>query len=203
MSRKLFDLNSHVFKLPEIKRIYLQYIPENNSELLQFLEKSSPDRLRILTFGWNSTARVKIDFYLDGLKKALKGVSKEVLANYWIYSKDSLEKMVKASANCERLIIRQSVTDCDQDLDFSGPVYKVKYFGFPYWGDYAGNAWSTNPDKLRRIIKAISESSMKESLTTLNILQCGVSIQNAKSLLNAYGMPIVNVVTEENNPLND
>ena len=133
----------------------------------------------------------KIDYYLDGLDIALKGVTEEVYANYWSYSKQSLERVVKASSNSSRLIISCSKLDWDNDFDFSGPNYNTYHLSFNSWGLYHDNNWDSNPEKLGRIIKAISKCSMKNSLLTFNVYYCGVGVKKAKELLSTYGMPNV------------
>ena len=131
---------------------------------------------------------MKIDYYLDGLDTALKGATKEVYIRFWIHSKQSLERVFKASSNSSRFIIYNSKLDWDNDFDFSGPEYNTSYLSFGGWGNSYGNNWSANPEKLGRIIKAISLCSMKDSLQTLNVYSCGVSVQKAKELLSTYGM---------------
>ena len=189
-----------IFKFPDIKRVHFQYVPEINEDLLKFLKHSSPKTPKIFTFGWNSSNLVKIDYYLEGLEIALKGTTKEVLLNYWPHTKESLERIVKASSNCTRFIIRNSKINCENEFDFSGPSYNISYFSLSYCGDYHQDGWSTNPERLGKIIKAISESTMKNKLTTFNINQWGVGVPVAKSLLVAYGMPDVIVTSEDNTP---
>ena len=149
----------------------------------------SKKKTKIFAFGWNYiTALTKIHFYLDGLDTALKGVTKEVFTNRWIHSKQSLERVIKASSNSPRLLLCNSKLDWDNDFDFSGPDYNTNYLSFCDWGDCHGNNWSTNPEKLGRIIKAISLCSMKDSLQTLNVTGCGVSVQKTRELLSTHGM---------------
>ena len=130
----------------------------------------------------------KIDYYLDGLDTALKGVTKEVYILWWIYSKQSLERVFKASCNSSRLIIRNSKLDWNNDFNFSGPHYNTTYLSFCRKGDNYDNNWSTNPEKLGRIIKAISLCSMKDSLQTLNVTGCGVSVKKVEEMLSTHGM---------------
>ena len=178
-----------VLKLPDIKRVYFEYIPEINADLLHFLKHSSPDKTKIFAFGSaSSTALTKIDYYLDGLDTALKGATKEIFIYWWIHSKQSLERVFKASCNSSRLLILNSKLDWENDFDFSGPHYNTTYLSFSWWGKNHDNNWSANPEKLGRIIKAISLCSMKDSLQTLSVYYCGVSVQKAKELLSAYGM---------------
>ena len=130
----------------------------------------------------------KIEYYLDGLDTALKGVTKEVFTRLWIHSKQSLERVFKASCNSSRLIIKWSKLDWENDFDFSGPHYNTTYLSFCYWGKYHDNKWSANSERLGRIIKAISLCSMKDSLQTINVYYCGVSVQKVKEMLSANGM---------------
>ena len=137
---------------------------------------------------------VNIDYYLDGLDTALKGATKEVYTNYWNYSKQSLERVLKASCNSSRLVIRYSKLDWDNDFDFSGPEYNTTYLSFACWGNGHENNWGLNPEKLGKIIKAISLCSMKDSLQKLNVYDCGVGVQKAKEMLSANGMSNVQFI---------
>ena len=177
-----------VLKLPDIKRVFFEYIPEANADLLHFLKHSAPNKTKFFVFGYSSFALVKIDYYLDGLDTALKGATEEVFTYYWIHSKQSLERVFKASCNSSRLIISNSKLDWDNDFDFSGPEYNTTHLSFDQWGNDHDNNWSENPEKLGRIIKAISLCSMKDSLQTLNVYDCGVTIQKVEEMLSVNGM---------------
>ena len=177
-----------VLKLPDIKRVFFNYIPETNADLLHFLKHSAPNKTKIFVFGLNHSGPYKIDYYLDGLNAALKRVTKEAYIYQWIHSKQSLERVIKASCNSSRLIIGRSKLDWDSDFDFSGPHYSTTHLSFCMWGDYHDNNWSSNPEKMGRIIKAISLCSMKDSLRTLNVCRCGVTKQKVEEMLSANGM---------------
>ena len=142
-------------------------------------------------------ALTKIDYYLEGLDTALKGVTEEVYTFDWIHSKQSLERVIKASCNSSRIIIEHSKLDWDNDFDFSGPNYNTTYLSFNGCGNNHGNNWYSNPEKLGRIIKAISMSSMKDSLQTLDVDDCGVSDQKVKEMLSTHGMANVQYVKIE------
>ena len=187
-----------VFRLPDISLVLLEYVPEADSDVILFLKHLCPLNPREFVFNWYASARYKIDYYLDAFEKAVKHMTGDVKLNFWIHSRNSLERVVKASANSTRLIIRFSKIDWDQDFDFKGPVYNIKYFGLPWWGDQSEDGWSSAPDKLRRIIKSISESSMKETLETINVHQWGVSVEKVKDFLKLYELNKVKVVEEEN-----
>ena len=184
----IFILKFIVLKLPDIKRVCFEYIPETNADLFHFLKHSAPNKTKIFVFAGNMIVLNKIDYYLDGLDTALKGVTKEVYTYCWIHSKQSLERVIKASSNSSRLIIFNSKLDWDNDFDFSGPKFKTNYLSFDGWGNNHDNNWRSNPEKLGRIINAISLCSMKDSLQTLNVRNCGVGVQKVKELLSTHGM---------------
>ena len=116
-----------VFKLPAIKKLFVDYCDEPNADLLEFLKSSSPTSTKILTFGWDINGSLKpIDYYLDGLEVALKGDKQEVIINQWMHSKDSLQRVVKAAAGTTKFVIRNSKISLEEDLDFSGPDYKIQ-----------------------------------------------------------------------------
>eukprot|EP00345_Euplotes_harpa_P017597 CAMPEP_0168343702 /NCGR_PEP_ID=MMETSP0213-20121227/16297_1 /TAXON_ID=151035 /ORGANISM="Euplotes harpa, Strain FSP1.4" /LENGTH=130 /DNA_ID=CAMNT_0008351141 /DNA_START=901 /DNA_END=1293 /DNA_ORIENTATION=- len=123
--------------LSRVKRVFIENIPEThpNSDLQNFLMTSAFKETKVFVFGYSVTgwksgdvSSTPIEMYVEGLEKALKGVTKEVYLNYWVYSKDSLQTIVKASANAERIIIRISKLDLENELDFSGPAYRTAYF---------------------------------------------------------------------------
>ena len=57
-----------------------------------------------------------IDYYLDGLDTALNGVTKEVFIHYFNHSKQSLERVFKASCNSSSLIIEYSKLQGDAKI---------------------------------------------------------------------------------------
>ena len=182
-----------VLKFPDIKRIFFKKIPEANADLLHFLKHSAPNKTNLFVFGGDLDSLSKIDYYLDGLDTALKGATEEVYTFFWNYSKQSLERVIKASCNSSRLIIFHSKLDWDNDFDFSGPHYNTTYLSFNAWGNSHGNNWYSNPEKLGRIIKAISLCSMKDSLQTLNVHRCWVSVQKVKEMFLNHGMTNVQI----------
>ena len=110
---KLIHIFSKLFvlRLPNKKSVSFGNIPETNSDLLHFLKYSAPNKTEIFDFGYNMDALTKIDYYLDGLDTALKGATEEVYTFDWIHSKQSIERVFKASCNSSRIIIEHSKLD--------------------------------------------------------------------------------------------
>ena len=113
--------------MPAIRRLFFDYCDTYNSDLLEFLKYSPPASTKLLTFGQNyKTDYQPIEYYVDGLEVALKAVTQEVWMGDWTVSKDSLQRLVKASSGVNKLVFYCSKMDLDSDLDFSGPDYKIQ-----------------------------------------------------------------------------
>ena len=207
-SDKVYDLLD-LCKPLTYDKVFFNNIPERNKDLHRFLMSTFPKNPLKFSFGWENSNIYVIDFYLDGLVNVLKEMTNEIFVCKWDFSQLSLERFIKASSNCSKLVIRHSMLDFDDTLDFSGPSYKILYFSLERWGGWFDanctgmcndDEWRECPDKFRQIIKSISESSMKDSLRTLNIKLCGTTYKAAKRLLEKYGMEKVNIVVQDNLP---
>ena len=86
--------------------------------------------------------------------------------------------------------------DLDSDIDISGPTYSTTYLSFRLLGDNSGKNWNSNPDGLTRIIKAISLSSLKDSLETLDVYSWGVDVKTVQNKLKEFRLDHINVVEE-------
>ena len=129
--------HSFVFKLPAIKKLFVEHWDEPNADLLEFLKCSSPVSTKILTFGWSMSDYKPIEYYLDGLEVALKGDKQEVIVSTWVHSKESLQRVVRAAAGASKFVIRWSKISLEEDLDFSGPDYKIQVRVIALLGSYA------------------------------------------------------------------
>ena len=95
--------------------------------------------------------------------------TKEVFIRKFKLSNSSLQKVIKAACNSERIVFCCCSLDLDSDIDISDPDYKTTYLSFRGTGHKS--KWKSNPSRLKRILKAISLSSLKTSLQTLDVYQ--------------------------------
>ena len=93
--------------------------------------------------------------------------TKEVFVRCFKLSNTSLEKVIKAGCNSDRIVFRGCLLDLEFDIDISGPDYKTTYLSFR--GTGYRSSWSSYPSRLKRMLKAISLSSLKTSLQTLDV----------------------------------
>ncbi|CAI2361433.1 unnamed protein product [Moneuplotes crassus] len=148
----------------------------------------------------------KVSELMKGLKSLLPNVTKEVFLNYLIVSEDDLSQIVKASLNAERLTIRASKILTSDSLDFSTAAQsKLEYLSFNCSGNasWRNMEWDKYPDRFEKIVVAIKNSSLKDSLKTLNIYKCNISASKVGEQLTDHGLSHINVVEEDNYPLEE
>ena len=108
---------------------------------------------------------------------------------------------MKSSSQIERVHLYYSILESDSDLSFGGPDYKIKYLSFRSWGPSNANDWKNNQGRLENIIKSVSKSKIKDSLTTLNFYDNEVDVSVVKKMLQDQGMGNVSVTCEDPAPI--
>ena len=84
--------------------------------------------------------------------------------------------------------------DLDTNLDFSTDItYNIKLLYLGNSGRKNRSDWVNNKGELRKIVKAISESTLKDSLEEINIYNCGVTISEAKQMLIYEGVSTIKI----------
>ena len=120
--------------------------------------------------------------------------TKEVFIECFKLSNSSLQKVIKAACNSDRIVIRWCSLDFDSDIDISGPDYKTTYLSFRWTGNKSN--WSSSPSRLKRILKAISLSSLKTSLQTLDVRSWDLEVSKVEEMLKEFNLEHVKVVQE-------
>jgi hypothetical protein len=117
-------------KLPDIRRLRIEYLPQNDSSLKAFLSHCVPSSFELLCLNYYKKNLIKADDYLPSLTSALQSTTKENYIRMFELSKEALEGVVKASANCDRLIVRGSKIDAEQELNFGDGDYATSFLSF-------------------------------------------------------------------------
>ena len=63
--------------------------------------------------------------------------------------------------------------------------------------------WDKYPDRFENIIIAIKNSTLKDSLQTIDIIKCKITKDKVSELLIKHGLTNVSVIEECNEPLVD
>ena len=127
--------------------------------------------------------------------------TKEVFISAFKLSNSSLQKIIKAAFNSDRIVFYACLLDFDSDIDISGPDYKTTYLSFRWTGCHSN--WSSSPSKLKRILKAISLCSLKTSLQTLDVEGCKLKVSEVKGMLKEFNLEHVKVVIEDGKSLDE
>ena len=194
-------------KIPDIKRLVINKISNSDSDLASFLCNSFPSKIDFfwLNHSYIGGTPTKIDFYIDILWEAIKGVPKEIYIVNFIVGEKDLEKIVKASCNWERLVIRFSDILCSSALDFSTDSdYKTKSLSFYNWGnDYLKSSWMADSSLFENIVEGIGKSGLKDSLQTVDIQGCKLDKSKVQEMFTKHGMTNVSVVEIGNDPMTE
>ena len=188
--------------LPTLSRLTIDWVSQKDTALLKLFNQPAP-KLKLFWFNWANIDKINMKFYSEAMANFVKKTTKEVFIRYWIFDKESLEHVIKGASNSDRIIFRFCEFESSLDFDFSGPKYKTSYLGVPFCGDSDNWKWSDHPERLESFIKAISNSTLKFSLTTLNISGCDVPLTSVNDLLVDYDLTKLEVVFEENKPMEE
>jgi hypothetical protein len=125
-------MSSEKIRIPDIKRLRIDYLPQNDASFKAFFAHCVPSSLQLLCLNRNSTNLIKADDYLASLTSALQSTTKENYIRHFELSKEALEGVVKASANSHRLIVHYSKIDAEQEFDFGDGDYATSFLSFQY-----------------------------------------------------------------------
>ena len=123
--------------------------------------------------------------------------TKEVFIGMFKLSNSSLEKVIKAGCNSDRIAFCGCLLDFDFDLDIdiSGPEYKTTYLSFRFTENES--YWISSPSGLERILKAISLCSLKTSLQSLDVCGWDLEVSKVEEMLKEFDLEHVKVVQED------
>ncbi|CAI2361409.1 unnamed protein product [Moneuplotes crassus] len=198
------------YSFGDMNRLQIDKISNEDHTLNNFLKNCSHSSLRLLSFnhsylGSNGSEAVKVKFYEEGMQNLLANVTREVYLRHLIVDASDLSQIVKACVNSERLTINWSKISTSDSLDFSTPAQtKLQYLSFyDCGGKWCSEEWDKYPARFEKIILAIKNSSLKNSLNTINVGCCKISVSKVTELLAAHDLSHISVVDEKNQPLKE
>ena len=206
----LTDLVSSKLKLPNIRRIQIDYISDGNKNLNSFFQNWFPSEIDLLSVNYylpNTNTGIKMGFYIDSISKAMKSVQKEIYLTCFEIKESELEQIIKSASNWERLILRFSDIHSSKRLDFSVyDKYKIKFLSFTYCGDTRykerKSDWKSTPSCFKNIVEAISKSGLRDSLEQVDIgYNQTLKKDEVQVMFNELGMSHISVVEEGPSPM--
>mmetsp|Transcript_3168 Transcript_3168/g.2641 ORF Transcript_3168/g.2641 Transcript_3168/m.2641 type:complete len:80 (-) Transcript_3168:68-307(-) len=75
-----------------------------------------------------------------------------------------------------------------EEIEFNPALdYKISSLDFKDVSSLDGNGWREYPDNFSSIISAISQCSLKDSLKSISVWNCEISIEQAARTLEEFG----------------
>ncbi|CAI2361281.1 unnamed protein product [Moneuplotes crassus] len=199
------------YPLHNINRLSLKAIYNQEAILNPFMANSVSSPLRLFNLNLDRVGpcgsnTIEVGGLMKGLKSLLPHVTKEVYLNYLVVSGEDLSQIVKASSNLERLSFVASKILTSDSLDFSSTAHsKLEYLSFKScaYHDWCNMEWDKYPDRFEKIVVAIKNSSLKDSLKTLNVHKCKISSSKVGEQLATHELSHINVVEENHSALSE
>ena len=117
-------------RLPIIKVIRIFNISNDSESLKTFMMNSFPISVEQFWFNFakdNTLIDLQIDEYIPSLASAISRVTKEVYIRYWVFTKESLEEIIKSWAHIDKL-----------------HLWNCEFQKFDDLGDYESEHFETN-----------------------------------------------------------
>ena len=198
------ELQSLNLRLPSINKMIIKNITDGDNNLDYFLLNSFPEKVKCLSINKIKLSGkcINISFYINSLIEAVNRVSKEIYIEAFELSNPCLQKFIKASKNCERLVLRYCNIHCSKALDFTtASPYNIKYLSFFNCGKSGRKSdWISNPSMFENIIAAIAKCGLKDTLQTVEIGGCGLDLSEVKEIFSTLGMPNISLIASEDEP---
>uniref|UniRef100_A0A7S3KVP6 Uncharacterized protein n=1 Tax=Euplotes crassus TaxID=5936 RepID=A0A7S3KVP6_EUPCR len=199
------ELANHKIKLPNIKRLALAQDKKEDPVVKEFFKHCFPDQVQLFCYNWNRASaaeQTKLNYYFPEVKGIIPRVTREVYLYDLDMTKQEFEYIV---SNCKapRLIINYSKFDTSSAVTFTCAHSNIQYLSFQQSGYSSRSDWKSTPSKCKHILQAISESGLKDSLHTLNVNTCGLSVGEVKAFLSEVGLEVGEVVANGSSPLSD
>ena len=205
----LKDIWSSKLRLPNFRKIQIDFISEGNKELNSFFQNWVPSKIDLLSVNYwrNTETGIKMGLYIDSISKAMKSVQKEIYLGCFEIKESELEQIIKSASNWERLVLRYSDIHCSKKLDFSGSdKHKIKFLSFTLCGstyfEERKSDWKRTPSCFKNIVEAISKSGLRESLEKVDIARNPtLKKDEVQVMFNEFEMSHISVVEEDPTPM--
>ena len=186
------------FRIPEVNRITVKNIQNDDPILDSFLDECFPEKLDSCLLRSKSSKLTDFKPYSCSLSKAIKGVVREICLHKFCFNSDDLENVVKSSKKCERLIISHSEVHWSEEINFTTDSdYCIKFLSFVGCGKFEETEWIKEPTSFERIVVAIKNSGIKDSLETVEINDCGLKRTEVRDMFTKHGLEKTKVLNKK------
>mmetsp|Transcript_2630 Transcript_2630/g.2227 ORF Transcript_2630/g.2227 Transcript_2630/m.2227 type:complete len:211 (-) Transcript_2630:28-660(-) len=198
--RTLGDKEQH---LPYIKRVRIDNIDKVVCESINiFLTSCIPVTLPLLCLNRVTRRLLNGSNLINGICKASPSVTREIFLHFMEFSAEEIQRIVRSATKTHRLVFSSCKLNTNDHMDFNTNSV-LTYLSFDCCGydDSVSMKWDEYPERFENIVKAISKSNLKDSLTIINICNCDISVSKVEEQLSKYNISHINVVEQTDEPL--
>mmetsp|Transcript_2627 Transcript_2627/g.2221 ORF Transcript_2627/g.2221 Transcript_2627/m.2221 type:complete len:211 (-) Transcript_2627:28-660(-) len=198
--RTLGDKEQH---LPYIKRVRIDNIDKVVCESINiFLTSCIPVTLPLLCLNETALEVINGSKLIDSLCQAFQSVTKEINMCYIEFSPEEIQRIIKSATKTQKLVFRACKLHTNDHMNFNtNSALTHLSFDRCSYDDSVSMKWDEYPERFENIVKAISKSNLKDSLTIININNCGISVSKVEEQLSKYNISHINVVEQTDEPL--
>lgn len=177
-------------RLPDLEQLKINRIQNvEDANVRDFLAECAP--VNIKRFGFQKEGRdfLPFEFYGDALLSVLPRVTDKVAIGFTIFSAHEFEQVIQKCSNVHTLKFIAFRVDSDTELNFGDAQYAIKKLVFD--GNHPGEDfkdWREDPSKFANIVKAISASSLSQSLEQIVLDECGIKVDEARQICEENGL---------------
>lgn len=201
LCQELQDLTSKgIGRLPNLNKFKIVDINEPKSSLLlTILKDSMPHEVDELHIGSNMFPKFLRPwaFYRKSITSVLPSVKKEVGFSSFSIRTNDLNNLFIKCCHLEAIYFRNFVFELKDDLNLDETIdyhTKTLYFAFSKDKDAASSFKET---WLAKILKAVKESTLIDTLEKITVQTCGVSNDEAQELLEEYELDSIDLKVSE------
>ncbi|CAI2375217.1 unnamed protein product [Moneuplotes crassus] len=203
-SKFLKEIIAKKIPLPDLRLLSLRYIEEDDEDLKTVMTNIV---VKVQSLFFNNHAKTKyrikkidIGNYIEDVINILPKVTKDVYFYYMKINGRQLSSIIKNSSHVTRIgFIKCKISITSSSLDFSKPIYKdedkysIKSLNFKGCGDGVRGGIMTEDD-FQKIIKAISESGLRDSLTKLRTSMMNIEEEFIKGMMEEYDLENIELI---------
>ena len=178
------------FKLPIIDQYILSNVPADSEFVRAFAANLSKNQKQFY-FNWNPSSKVESSKYIRELRLAAENTIDHFGVNNLTFSVEEFKSLVVSARHVKWFYIRSSLIPLDSKFDFGDQLDSsdIQYFCVQHSGNADNGDWAAHPHRLENLLEAISNClALRNSLKTLGIGSCGVSIEKAEQMCRKYGL---------------
>ena len=184
-------------KIPKINSLLLSYVPEDWDECKEFIENAIEE---INEFYFNDEWETNIESgqYIDSLRKVAQKTKRLFSVCCTSFTQTYFEMLISFSKHIEEIWLKGNTLSFDNEWNFGENMegWKILHLDLSWSGDETKNDKNAKLKDFENLVKGIANcSQLRASLMTIWIKDWGYSTKEAQSILDKYGLDVVEVIS--------